>query len=129
MGASLGVFAEDARVHLGAVGLELFVSVHGMSIGARGVRGYAGVVEKTQLAHPAHQQAALRWVEMTIAHTMVFRNDTLDKETRRRTTTEIIGRWRGNRGTEWQPTIGDLDRLYEATVQWVIRHAGVNLFE
>lgn len=66
---------------------------------------------------------------MTIAHTMVFRNDTLDKETRRRTTTEIIGRWRGNRGTEWQPTIGDLDRLYEATVQWVIRHAGVNLFE
>jgi hypothetical protein len=86
-------------------------------------------VEKTRAAHPAHYQAALRWVEMTVAHTMVFRGDPLDKDQRRAHATAIIGRWRGNRGTDWHPTIADLDRLYEGAVQWVVQHSGVNIFE
>lgn len=88
-----------------------------------------GAVEKSQIAHPAHHQAALRWMHLTVTHTMVFRGDPLDKEARQRTLNEIMGRWRGNRGAEWQPTVADLDRLYEATIQWVVQHAGVNLFE
>ena len=86
-------------------------------------------MDKTQIAHSAHLQAALRWVHLTVTHTMVYRGDALDKERRQRTLEEWLGRWRGNRGAEWQPTMGDIDRLYESVVQWVVQHAGVNLFE
>lgn len=68
---------------------------------------------------PEHYAAALfRWVEMTVALTMVHGQEPLDSGERKARTAEIIGRWRGNRGEDWKPTIGDLDRLIESTLLW-----------
>ncbi len=86
-------------------------------------------MDKNQPAARQHYVAALRWVEMCVAHAMVYRNDPLDKERRRAITSAIIGRWRGNRGTDWNPTVGDLDRLYESAVRWMVSETGVRLFD
>jgi hypothetical protein len=86
-------------------------------------------MDKSLPASPQHFAAALRWVEMTVAHAMVFRNDPLEKDRRRAIATEIVGRWRGNRGAEWTPTVGDVDRLYESTVKWAVEQTGVRLFD
>jgi len=86
-------------------------------------------VEKSRVAHPAHEQAAVRWVELTVAHAMVRRGDVLDKARRRAITEELVGRWRGNRGPQWRPTIADLDALFDTTVRWVVENTGVTLFD
>jgi hypothetical protein len=75
-------------------------------------------LNKDEPAPEHYMQAALRWVEMTVALCMVHASDTLSHEERRRRTQEIVGRWRGNRGETWQPTIRDIDRLIESTILW-----------
>jgi len=75
-------------------------------------------LNKDEPAPEHYIQAALRWVEMTVALSMVHASDTLSHEERRRRTQEIVGRWRGNRGETWQPTIRDIDRLIESTILW-----------
>jgi len=68
---------------------------------------------------PEHYiNAAMRWVEMTVALCMVHASEPLSHEVRRSKSQEIIGRWRGNRGDTWQPTIRDMDRLIESTIIW-----------
>ncbi len=86
-------------------------------------------MDKDALANTQHYQAAVRWVGLTVTHAMVFRGDPLDREHRRTTVLDILGRWRGNRGETWQPSIADLDRLYEATIKWAVENTGARLFD
>lgn len=75
-------------------------------------------LNKNEPAPDHYIQAALRWVEMTVALTMVHAAEPLNHQERRRRTESIVGRWRGNRGESWQPTIRDMDGLIESTVLW-----------
>lgn len=75
----------------------------------------------TQKHDPAPEvflSATLRWVEMTVALTMVHRGEALSHEDRRAKTEEIVARWRGNRGPDWKPTVADVDALVESTLRW-----------
>lgn len=85
-------------------------------------------MDKSQPAFPQHYAAAVRWVELTVAHAMVRRGDVLDKERRRQVTLEIVGRWRGNRPPTWQPTVEDLDNLFDATLRWTVQQTPTTLF-
>ena len=78
----------------------------------------AGSPDKADVAPEHYSSAMMRWVEMTVALTMIHANEPLDAEERRRRTVEIVGRWKGNRAEGWQPTIGDMDRLIESTMTW-----------
>ncbi|MEK6702016.1 MAG: hypothetical protein AABZ53_07125 [Planctomycetota bacterium] len=86
-------------------------------------------MDKDAPAQVQHYNAAIRWVGLTVTHAMVFRGDPLDKDLRRTTVMDILGRWRGNRGTTWTPSIADLDRLYEATIKWAVENTNARLFE
>lgn len=85
-------------------------------------------MDKSRPAHPAHYEAALRHVHLTVALAMVYRDDSLDKEIKRRTAEEIIGRWRGNRGESWHPTVADLDQLFESASRWLMQTTPLKLF-
>lgn len=78
----------------------------------------ASKLNKDEPAPDHYIQAAMRWVEMTVALSMVHASEALSHEERRRRTQEIVGRWRGNRGETWQPTIRDMDSLIESTITW-----------
>ncbi|QOJ00486.1 MAG: hypothetical protein HRU70_08290 [Phycisphaeraceae bacterium] len=86
-------------------------------------------MDKSGPAYAQHYAAAVRWLELTVALAMVHRGDALDKDRRRAITTEILGRWRGNRGEGWTPTVSDLDNLYEAGVRWAVENTRVRLFD
>lgn len=83
-------------------------------------------MDKHLPASRAHLQAAVRWLDMSVALTMAYENVPLDREMRRQVMEDILGRWRGNRGEEWQPTPSDIDQLMESTTVWLSERVGVN---
>lgn len=82
------------------------------------MRLMATSLNKDEPAPDHYYQATLRWVEMTVALTMVHAAERLTHDERRKKTVEIVGAWRGNRGDAWQPTIREMDGLIESTLLW-----------
>lgn len=63
---------------------------------------------------------------MSVALAMAYQNLPLDREVRRRVMEDLLGRWRGNRGEEWQPTPADIDQLMESATLWLAERVRVN---
>lgn len=84
------------------------------------------MLDKSQPASQAHVQAAIRWLDMTVALTMAYQSMPLDREARRKILEEMLGRWRGNRGDDWHPTPHDIDQLMESTTLWLTDRIRVN---
>ena len=70
----------------------------------------------------------MRWLDLTVAMVMVYKNLPLERELRRQIAGERVSRWRGNRTEDWRPTAADIDQLVESTTRWAFDEMGLPLF-
>ncbi len=77
---------------------------------------------------PTPNVAAI-WVEFTVAMTMDYLDEPLDRDRRQELTQDILARWRGNRQTDPASTGASTQALFESTIRWVVEHAGIDTSE